>query len=139
MSIFSQQHICRLHITMYNAVTMRASQSFGSLDDKINSFRNSQRTLFQTIFEGSAFDILHNDKGDVLLFSKIMNLDDIWMCQFRNRTRFLSEPFHKNWISRMIRGQNLDSDIAIKGWLIGFKDRGHTTRANVFDNSELAK
>ena len=124
---------------MDNAVTMCASQSFGSLDDKINCFRNSQRALFQSIFEGPTFDILHNDKGNVILFSEVMNLDDIRMSQFRNRTCFLSKPFDKNWISCMISRQNLDSNIAIKGRLIGFKDRSHTTRANVFDNSKLAK
>src|SRR5215471_7643017 len=103
---------------MDNAVTMCASQSFGCLDDKINCFWHTQRALSQTIFEGPTFDILHNDKGNVILFSEVMNLDNIWMCQFGNRARLLRKPFYKNWIPCMVCRQNLDSNIAIKGRLI---------------------
>src|SRR6266487_2342104 len=98
---------------MDNTVTMCTPQSLGSLDYKIDCFWNGQRTLFQTIFESPAFDIFHNNKGNVILFSEVMNLDDIWMSQLRYRTCFLSKPFHKNWISCMISRQNLDSNIAI--------------------------
>src|SRR5438876_9247540 len=102
MSIFAKQHISRFHITMDNAMTMGASQSLGSLDYKIDCFWNRQRALFQTIFESPTFDIFHNNKGNVILFSEVMNLDNIWMSQFRYRTCFLSKPFYKYRISSMI-------------------------------------
>src|SRR5260370_21810117 len=124
---------------MDNAVTMCTSQTLGRLDYKIDCFWNCQWTFFQTIFESSTFDVFHYNKGNVILFSKVMNLDDIWMSQFCYRTCFLGKPFYKNWISCMISRQYFDCNIAIECGLIGFKNRSHTTRSNMFDYSKLAK
>src|SRR5450759_669151 len=137
MPTLAQQHVRGLHIAMHNAVAVGTIQSLGSLNDKIDGLRGWEWTA-QAILERSAVDILHHDIGDVVLLAKVMNLDNIWVGQLRNRAGLLNKALHKNGVLRVIGGQHFDSDIAIKGTLICFKNGRHSANANTFDNTKLA-
>ncbi len=89
---------------MDNAVAVRTTQPFCRLDHKVDSLWYSQRTLLQAILERTTFDVFHDDVGDAILLTKVVNLHDVGMRQLRNGAGLACEAFPKYRITRMVRG-----------------------------------
>src|SRR5947209_1753535 len=62
MTIFTDQHIGRLHITMDDAIAMSAVKSLSRLNDIIDSFWNREESL-KTVLECATIDIFHGNIG----------------------------------------------------------------------------
>src|SRR5207247_2864140 len=113
---------------MNNAIIVGTIQTLCSLNHIINRFRYCYRSL-QAILECTTFDIFHDDIGDVILFPKVMYLQDIGVNQFCYSTCFLHKPFDEYWIACMIRWQYFDRKICLLAWLLRL-ERGRPTSSS---------
>src|SRR5579875_849632 len=137
MAVFAQQHVGRLHVAMDDAIVMRAVQSLRSLDHKIDCLRHAQALLLlQAVFERPAINILHDDKGDVVHLTEIVNLHNVGMSQLCDGASLTHKTLHKDGIARMIGWQDLDRNISIQVWLIGFKYGCHTASAYTLNDTK---
>src|SRR5215212_594067 len=69
-----------------------------------------------------------------LRFADLMNRDDIWMIQRRDRARFLAEPAQSIFICDEVIGQQFEGHAAAQSRIMGQVDFSHSTAAEKFED-----
>src|SRR5437773_1298617 len=84
--------------------------------------------------EGLAFQKLHDGIGDTLVSSEVVDREDVWMRERRDRLGLPLEPSQRLLVLRQIGRQDFDSDFPIELPIPCPIHLAHTARANGREN-----
>ena len=134
-----QHDVAGFQIAMHHAAAVRFVECVGDLHAVLQSLIERQGTLFKTLGEGFAFDAFHDEIGDAILMTDVMQHANMRMIQARNGFRFTLETLVANRIGGKLRGKNLDGDGTFEARIAGAIDFTHTAGTERPDNFIGAK
>ena len=94
-SIFPDDHVLGLHVTVHEAVRVRESKRLADLDGQPECRRHRKGTLtLHKVLEVFPFDMLEDDVLVAVSLPPVENGDDVRVAEARGRARFTAKPLH---------------------------------------------
>jgi hypothetical protein len=109
-----QHDVAWLQIAMHNTTAMSFFQPMADFSCIFQYLLDRERSLIQTVGEGFAFQVFHNQKIDAVLMTDIVERADVRMVQGRNRTCFAFKPLLCVRIGRKMCRKDLNRDRALQ-------------------------
>src|SRR3984885_9048743 len=110
-SIFGDEQVLWLQVTMDNAFLMRGGQSAGDLHSVIDRLANGKRSTLDLLAQCFSIEQLGNQIRRAFIGAHLENRKNIGMIQRRGGARLLLEAPQPLGIAGEGRRQNLDRDI----------------------------
>src|ERR1700730_17620949 len=103
-------------------------EPFTDPDSTLQDLFGRQRPSPQTIRQGLAFQILHDQVADAVLHTDIRKMTNVWMAQAGDRPRLSLETLFGLCIIREAGGKDLDRNCAVQPGVAGAVHLAHSTR-----------
>jgi hypothetical protein len=104
------------------------------LDDALRSPCWQGALLVDELFEGEAFEVLHDDKVGAVVVTDVVDDDDIGMAELGSRAGLSLEALDELLVEGELGREDLDGHVAIEGRLEGAVDHGHAPTSQLFDD-----
>src|SRR5690349_6544109 len=115
---------------MDNAFVVRRRQAQGDLGGVVNRLPERQRTGAQAVAQALAFQQLADDIGRAIGLPQVINRKDVGMVERGRGARLLLEAAQALGVSRELRWQYLDGNLAPKARVARAIDLTHSPRAD---------
>ena len=63
------------------------------------------------VLERLTLDVLHDDEVEIVLFSGVVDLDDVRVLKLRGRQRLATEALDERIVARVLRMEDLERDL----------------------------
>ena len=127
--IADQHDVAGLDVAMHDALLVREAQGRRQLRADGDGLRQRQlRIALEPLRERHAVDELHRDVGQAVLFTDVVDGDDIGMRERPGALGLANEPDPVVLVARQFGLQNLDRDGAIDFRVVRLVHRGHRPR-----------
>ncbi len=117
-------------ITVHQAGAVGVPHPTTSLDHQLQCLGDAETLLLlDECFQVGAWHIFHHDEKVLLVETKVVHSDNVWMGEVCGCLGFLSEAFAKSNILREIFTQGFNRHITLKHQVFGFVNNSHAARA----------
>ncbi len=110
--VIGDHHVLGLQIPMNNPRLMGFRQSLRHLPRVANELIVRERTVRENLPKRLPLHILHRNEGSALVFTDLVDRDDVGMVQRRGSTGFLLESTETAGVSGHLLRQDFDGDVS---------------------------
>src|SRR6202795_4408875 len=129
VSIRSEHHVLRLDVAVHYARLVRRRKSARYLNCNVQCFGQGQRCPLQRLPQSLAVHELSSDELPPVYFTQFVNGQNVRMIQGRRRLRLLLKASQAVLVSGVISGQELESYLATKHFVLRKVDFSHSSLA----------
>ncbi|HUP49357.1 MAG TPA: hypothetical protein VNA04_11260 [Thermoanaerobaculia bacterium] len=134
MAARSQHHIGGLEVAMDHPSGMCFVESVGDLHAQLDNTIDGKGPLSDPLLQRLAFDVFHDDEGDLILrLTDLMNDGDIRVVDRRRGVGLAQETLEPARVGRF-SGDDLDRDAAVKFLVLREIHLTHPARADLLQN-----
>jgi hypothetical protein len=112
---------------MNDAVAVRAIEGIGDLGRIAQDFIARQRSTRESRGQRFAFEELHDEEGEAILFAKVVEDADMRMVQRPDDAGFAIEALAELRVGGEFGGQDLDGDLPVESSIDGPVDVAHAS------------
>ena len=135
MAAFGDENICRLHVAVHDAFTVRGIKRVGHFDRNVQKTIHRHRLAGYQVLERAAIEILHGDKGVAVLLRDLVNCADVGVIQRGCGSCFATEPFKRLRVAGDVFRKEFQRNEAAELVVLGFVDDAHASTTEFLDHS----
>ena len=137
MPALGHKNICRLDVTVNNALRVCGVERVGDFNCKREQALSFKRLTGNHVLECDAFEILHRDEGTTLIFTDVVNRTNVGMGQRGCGLGLALKPCERRGIFRQFRRQKFQRDEAMQPGVLGFVDDAHAAAAQLLEDAVM--
>ena len=122
----------RLDVAVHNALGVRRIERLGDVNPNRKQLFDLQGPIADEVFQGLAFQVLHDDEGLVAVFPNVVDGADIGMIQGGRRLSLAPEAAESCGIARDIFRKELQRDKAVEARVFGLVNHAHPATTELF-------
>ncbi len=119
---------------MHDAFSVCLVQGVGDLDRILEQLLDGKLSVFQSLCEGLAFDVFHDQVVDAVLFAHVVEHANVRMIQAGHRPGLALETLVEIHSLSQMFGKNLDGDGAVQTGVGPPIHLSHTARTELLGN-----
>ena len=128
------KNVRRLDVAMHDALGVRGIQRFGHVNADREQRLHLQRPVADEMFQGLAFQVLHDNEGLVALFPDVVNSADVGMIERGRRLRLAAEAGESGGVAGNVFGKELQGNKAMQARVFSLVNHAHPATTELLDH-----
>src|SRR5258708_38245505 len=108
--VLANHHVLWLQVTMSDPCFVCGVKSGNDLDRHIEDVNQLQSSAGKMLPQCDAVDVFSRDEGSGIRLAKLIDGQDVWVIEIRDRARFLCETLQSIFVLRNGKGKEFKCD-----------------------------